>query len=212
MCRNYLHVLCGWLIILGHGRICWILKVTFHPYFISFTKEVNLKSEPSIIIWSWHGQEASEALDDFIFFFYFRPKDIWHTHYYDFKLSQNIHFATNFKENSMASRINSGGSNDLNCIKIDPRPGEKFSFNVDIVAHLCLKALYKLIYWTYNIFENNFWIKQEQVKHLKESYCFNGNMWVSCQWLVISEWFHWVLQFPPSLITGLLWLDRDRHL
>ena len=27
-----------------------------------------------------------------------------------------------------------GGSNDLNCIKIDPRTGKKFSFNVDIVA------------------------------------------------------------------------------
>ena len=41
-----------------------------------------------------------------------------------------------FKDNSMASRMNSGDSNDLNsnCIKIDPRTGEKFSFNVDIVA------------------------------------------------------------------------------
>ena len=39
-----------------------------------------------------------------------------------------------FKDNSMASRLNSGNSNDLNCIKIDPRTGEKFSFNVDIVA------------------------------------------------------------------------------
>ena len=39
-----------------------------------------------------------------------------------------------FKENSMASRMNSGGSNDLNRIKIDPQTGEKFSFNVDIVA------------------------------------------------------------------------------
>ena len=26
------------------------------------------------------------------------------------------------------------GSNNLNCIKIDPRTGEKFSFNVDIAA------------------------------------------------------------------------------
>ena len=34
----------------------------------------------------------------------------------------------------MTSRMNSGGSNNLNCIKIDPRTGEKFSFNVDIVA------------------------------------------------------------------------------
>ena len=34
----------------------------------------------------------------------------------------------------MASRINSGGSNDLNCIKIDPRTGEKFSFIGDIEA------------------------------------------------------------------------------
>ena len=38
----------------------------------------------------------------------------------------------------MASRMNSGGYNDLNRIKkIDPRgpwTGEKFSFNLDIVA------------------------------------------------------------------------------
>ena len=34
----------------------------------------------------------------------------------------------------MASRMNSGSSKDLNRIKIDPRTGEKFSFNVDIVA------------------------------------------------------------------------------
>ena len=34
----------------------------------------------------------------------------------------------------MASRMNSGGSIDLNSIKIDPRTGEKFSFNLDIVA------------------------------------------------------------------------------
>ena len=34
----------------------------------------------------------------------------------------------------MASRMNSGGSNDLNCIRIDPRTGEKFSFNVDTDA------------------------------------------------------------------------------
>ena len=32
----------------------------------------------------------------------------------------------------MASRMNSGGSIDLNCIKIEPRTGEKLSFNVDI--------------------------------------------------------------------------------
>ena len=32
----------------------------------------------------------------------------------------------------MASRMNSGGSIDLNRIKIDPRTGEKFSFNLDI--------------------------------------------------------------------------------
>ena len=38
------------------------------------------------------------------------------------------------KDNSMASRMNPGNSNDLNCIRIDPRTGEKFSFNVDIVA------------------------------------------------------------------------------
>ena len=34
----------------------------------------------------------------------------------------------------MASRMNSGGSIDLNRIKIDPRTDEKFSFNLDIVA------------------------------------------------------------------------------
>ena len=34
----------------------------------------------------------------------------------------------------MASRMNSGGSNDINCIKIDPQTGKKFSFDVDIVA------------------------------------------------------------------------------
>ena len=40
-----------------------------------------------------------------------------------------------FKDISMASRMNAGDSNDLNsnCIRIDPRTGEKFSFNVDIV-------------------------------------------------------------------------------
>ena len=49
-------------------------------------------------------------------------------------MSQNIHLATDFKENSMASRMSSGDSKDLNCIKIDPWTGEKFSLNVDIVA------------------------------------------------------------------------------
>ena len=34
----------------------------------------------------------------------------------------------------MASRMNSGGFNDLNSIKFDPRTGEKCSFNVDIVT------------------------------------------------------------------------------
>ena len=34
----------------------------------------------------------------------------------------------------MASRMNSSGSIDLNRIKIDQRTGEKFSFNLDIVA------------------------------------------------------------------------------
>ena len=33
----------------------------------------------------------------------------------------------------MASRMNSGSSINLNRIKIDPRTGEKFSFNLDIV-------------------------------------------------------------------------------
>ena len=49
-------------------------------------------------------------------------------------MSQSIHFATDFKENSMASRMNSGSSDNLNCIKIDPRTGKKFSFNVDIAT------------------------------------------------------------------------------
>ena len=39
-----------------------------------------------------------------------------------------------FKDNSMASRMNSVDSNDLNSNIIDPRTGEKFSFNMDIVA------------------------------------------------------------------------------
>ena len=34
----------------------------------------------------------------------------------------------------MDSRMISGGSNDLNCIKIDPRTGKKFLFILDIVA------------------------------------------------------------------------------
>ena len=34
----------------------------------------------------------------------------------------------------MASKMNSGGSIDLNRIKIDPRTGEKFSSNLDKVA------------------------------------------------------------------------------
>ena len=34
----------------------------------------------------------------------------------------------------MASKMNSGGSNDLSRIKIDPRTGKQFSFNVDIVV------------------------------------------------------------------------------
>ena len=34
----------------------------------------------------------------------------------------------------MASRMNSGISNNLNCTKIDPWTGKKFSYNVDIVA------------------------------------------------------------------------------
>ena len=36
------------------------------------------------------------------------------------------------KRISMASRMNSGGSNDSNRIKIDRRTGKKFSFNMDI--------------------------------------------------------------------------------
>ena len=31
-----------------------------------------------------------------------------------------------FKDDSMDSRMNSGDSNDLNCIRIDPQTGEKF--------------------------------------------------------------------------------------
>ena len=44
------------------------------------------------------------------------------------------YFATDFDENSMASRMNSSGSIDLNLIEIDPRTSEKFSFNLDKVA------------------------------------------------------------------------------
>ena len=44
------------------------------------------------------------------------------------------YFATDFDENSMANRMNSGSSIKLNRIKIDPRTGEKFSFNLDKVA------------------------------------------------------------------------------
>ena len=48
--------------------------------------------------------------------------------------------ATDYEDNSMASRMNSDGTNDLNRIKIDPQtPGEKFSFNVDIVAAMARK-------------------------------------------------------------------------
>ena len=43
-----------------------------------------------------------------------------------------MYFTTDFDENSMASTMNSGGSIDLNRIKIDPRTGEKFSFNLDM--------------------------------------------------------------------------------
>ena len=39
-----------------------------------------------------------------------------------------------FDKNAITSRMNSGGSIDLDRIKIDPRTGEKFSFNLDIVA------------------------------------------------------------------------------
>ena len=35
---------------------------------------------------------------------------------------------------TLASRMNYGGSIDLNRSKIDPRTGEKFSFNLDKVA------------------------------------------------------------------------------
>ena len=69
------------------------------------------------------------------FFFYFCPKDcidcpkITGIQIIVFSNSQNIHFATKFKENSMANIMNSGGSNNLTCIKIDPHTGEKFSLN-----------------------------------------------------------------------------------
>ena len=49
-------------------------------------------------------------------------------------MAYKLHFATDFKENLMASTMNSGGSNNLNRIKIYPWTGEKFSHNVDIVA------------------------------------------------------------------------------
>ena len=50
------------------------------------------------------------------------------------RMNSGTYFATDFDENSMASRMNSGGFIDLNRIKIDQRTGEKFSFNLDIVA------------------------------------------------------------------------------
>ena len=43
-------------------------------------------------------------------------------------MSQNKYLATDYKDNSMASRMNSDDSNNLNRIKIDPKTGEKFSF------------------------------------------------------------------------------------
>ena len=91
------------------------------------------------LIWCWHGQKASEALDDF---FYVWPKDS-----IDWQKINGIQIImiSNCRKiyiwqqilkriNSMGIRMNSGSSNDLNLIKIDPRTGEKFSFKVDIVA------------------------------------------------------------------------------
>ena len=52
----------------------------------------------------------------------------------------------------MASRMNSGGSIDLNRIEIDPRTGEKFSFNLDIVASRELshgRARNSVLTWIY---------------------------------------------------------------
>ena len=51
-----------------------------------------------------------------------------------------------FKDNSMASRMNSGDSNDLNsnCIRIDPRTGEKFSFNVDIYSRTFIHTFHPM--------------------------------------------------------------------
>ena len=48
--------------------------------------------------------------------------------YYNFKLSQNLHFATDLKANCQSNVIHCCGSNGLNCIKIDPRNGEQFNF------------------------------------------------------------------------------------
>ena len=90
---------------------------------------------------TWQGSERSFGLFHFFFFtsdqntaLIERKLMAYKTLHYDFKLSQNLYFATDFDENSMASRMNSGGSIDLNRIKIDPRTGEKFSFYLDKVA------------------------------------------------------------------------------
>ena len=49
----------------------------------------------------------------------------WHKNYNDSNLSQNLYFSTDLK----ACVGNCGGSNHLNCIKIDPQPQEGVASN-----------------------------------------------------------------------------------
>ena len=79
---------------------------------------------------TWHGQEVSRELS------HGRVRKISFNVDIHVVRSGHFHsyFATDFDKNSMASTMNSGSSIDLNRIKIDPRTGEKFSFNLDKVA------------------------------------------------------------------------------
>ena len=77
---------------------------------------------------AWYGQEASRELS------HGRARNSVLTWIYILSGHFHSYFATDFDEHSMASTMNSGGSIDLNRIKIDPRTGEKFSFILDKVA------------------------------------------------------------------------------
>ena len=54
----------------------------------------------------------------------------------------------------MVSRMNSGGSNDLNRIKIDPRTGEKLSFNVGMAAWPGSERSFGLFYFFFTSDQN----------------------------------------------------------